>query len=1051
MKKIVILGFMLLTMLGTRAMGQEEITVRGTVTDASDGTTLPGVTITVQGTTVGATTDNEGNYQLQNVPEDAVLVFSFVGMVTEEVPVEGRSVINVEMESALVDLEEMVVVGYGVQQKSVVTAAISSVSAEDIGRSRSTRVEDVLRGQASGISITQSSGQPGDDAQVNIRGIGTINHGDPLYIVDGMALEGGLGNLNPADIESIEVLKDAASAAVYGARAANGVILITTKSGEEGEIQVDYEFSQGFQNPWRKRDVLNATEYMVIMNEMELNDGNAPRYTQEEITQAGEGTDWQDETFNYNAPVQNHQISASGGTERGTYYMAFGYYNDEGIVAGDVGKSNYERYNIRLNNRYDVFRADRDYLNRLTVGINAGYTRALSSGIVTNTEYGSILGSALAFNPTKPVYAEDEATEQEILDRYPNAVRDDEGNLFSIPPSGFQEISNPVAMLHAPTGNQTNEDKIISNMYGELELYEGLTFRSSYGVDLAFWGWDAYAFEYFTAVQGGHNTRSDVHANKNRGFKWQVENVLTYDTSFDDIHQLTVMLGQSAEKYTFSNVGGSNYDLLERDPDRAIIDYGIADPDDQTVYGGTGGFDAQTLASYFGRISYNYDRKYLFQATIRRDGASTFGPENKWALFPSLSAGWIITEEDFMAESPDWLDNIKLRGSWGRNGNHQIEMFGYTSLMAGNQNYYFGSGDHREMQYGTSPARIPNPHLKWEESEQIDIGIEMLLLEGAIALDADYFQKKTDGMLMEQPIPTYVGFQPPLGNTGEMLNSGYEFTLGYRGDTRDFSYNISANATYLENELIDMGNEEGEAIFQTAGAAGIGEFVKGQNGMPFPFFYGYKTDGILQNQEEADEYNATYGENARPGDVRFVDINGDGSIDGDDRTKIGKGMPDWSFGLRMSAQWRNFDAYAFFQGTYGNDIFDLAQRGDIPAMNRPSWVLDRWIGENTSDEIPRMTRENPNRNWRSSDLYIKDGSFVRLRNLQIGYTLPENLVQRAAIQNVRIYVMAENLLTFTAYDGFEPEVASGGITTLGIDRGVYPQARTISLGANISL
>ncbi len=1038
-------------MLGTQAMGQAAITVRGTVTDASDGTTLPGVTVTIQGTTLGTITDSQGDYELRNVPEDAVLVFSFVGMMTEEVPVEGRTVINVALESGVVELEEMVVIGYGAQPKSVVTAAISSVSSEDIERIRSTRVEDVLRGQASGVSITQSSGQPGSDSQVNVRGIGTINFGDPLYIVDGMALEGGLSNLNPADIESIQVLKDAASAAVYGARAANGVILITTKSGVEGEMKVEYDFSFGYQNPWRKRSVLNATEYMVIMNEMELNDGNAPRYTQEEIANAGEGTDWQDETFNYNAPVQNHQINISGGTERGTYFMSFGYYNQEGIVAGDVGKSNYERYNVRLNNRYDVFRADRDFLNRLTVGINAGYTRALSSGIETNTEYGSILGSALAFNPTIPVYVQDEETEQDIMDRYPTAVRDDEGNLFSIPPGGFQEISNPVAMLYAPNGNQTNEDKIISNMFGELELYEGLTFRSSYGVDLAFWGWDAYAYEYFTAVQGGWNTRSDVHSNQNRGFKWQVENVLTYDRLFDDAHQFTFMLGQSAEKYTFRNVGGSNFDLLERDPDKAVINYGIADPDDQTVYGGTGGFDAQTLASYFGRINYNYEWKYMFQATIRRDGASTFGPENKWALFPSFSVGWAITEEDFMADRPDWLENIKLRGSWGRNGNHQIEMFGYTSLMAGNQNYYFGSGDLMTMQYGASPARIPNPHLRWEESEQIDIGLEALFFRGALSFEMDYFRKETDGMLMEQPIPAYVGFQAPLGNTGEMLNSGFEFALGYRGDAGDFSYNISANATYLENELVDMGNAEGEAIFQDAGAAGIGDFVKGQNGMPFPFFYGYVTDGILQTQEEADEYNAQFGENARPGDFRYVDLNGDGSIDGNDRTKIGKAMPDWTFGLRMNVQWRNFDFYAFFQGTYGNDIFDLAQRGDIPAMNRPSWVLDRWIGEGTSDEIPRVTRENPNRNYRSSDFYIKDGSFVRLRNMQIGYTLPEHIVQRAAINRVHIYLMAENLLTFTAYDGFEPEVASGGITTLGIDRGVYPQARTISLGVSISL
>ncbi len=1048
------LGILLLLMWAAFLPAQEAA-VKGIVTSATDGTPIPGVSVIEKGTSIGTVTNVDGEFSI-NSQRGATLVFSFIGMKTVEHKVSGAS-LNVEMEEALTDLDEVIVVGYGVQKKSVVTAAISSVDSEDLERSKPSRIEDVLKGKVSGVQITQSSGQPGADSKVRIRGIGTINNSEPLYIVDGMAVGGGISYLNPTDIASVEILKDAASAAVYGARAANGVILVTTKTGTKGAANVNYDVTYGWQNPWKKKSVLDATEYMVIMNEALHNDGKALRYSPEEIAEAGEGTDWQDATFNYNAPIINHQVSVDGGSERSSYFLSFGYYNQEGIVGGDYGKSNYERYSIRLNNTYELFDYDRLLFSNMRLGVNAGYSRVLSSGIETNSEYGSVLGSAVTFNPTVPVYAEDP---EAVLKKYPTAVTDKDGNVFSTPPSGFQEIANPVGMLNAPTRNQNNEDKFVSTFWAEVDVFEGLKFKSSYGVDLAFWGADGYEFPHFLATQGKNLTRSHVYSNMHRGFTWQVENTLTYNKTFADKHNLNVLLGQSAEEYKLRELYGDDYDLMEYNPDKAVINYAIADRADERVAGGTGGFSSTTLASYFGRVDYNFDEKYMLQATVRRDGASSFGPNNKWAVFPSVSAGWNVTNEDFMQGVTDWLNYLKLRASWGMNGNHRIEMFAYTSLMDGNQNYYFGSGNNSEMQYGSSPSRISNPDLKWEESSQTNIGFDAGLFNNALMLGFDYFKKQTNGMLMAQPIPNYVGKGAPIGNAGDMENSGFEFSLSHKGNVGEFIYHISANATYLKNVLINMGNESGEAIYESADATGVGAFVKGENGEVFPYFYGFKTDGIIQNQTEADEYNTTYGENAQPGDVRFVDIAGasddsgndspDGLITDADRTRIGKGMPDWTYGLTMGAEWKGFDMNMFFQGTYGNDIFDYSQRGDVPAMNRPSWILGRWIGEGTSDHLPRLTNQNTNRNWRSSDLYIKDGSYLRLKNLQLGYTLPASVLSKKFVKRFRVFVSAENLLTFTTYDGFDPEIASGGYTTIGVDRGIYPQARTISLGANIT-
>ncbi len=1043
MKRIL---FILFCSFFSLSLFAQEVSVTGNVTAKEDGQPLPGVSVVIQGTTTGTITDFDGNYTLE-VPSSGTLVFSYIGMKSQTLSVDGRSSINVVLSEDYTDLDEVVVVGYGVQKKSVVTAAISSVSSEEMENSTPTRIEDVMKGRVSGVQITQSSGQPGSDSKVRIRGIGTINNSEPLYIVDGMAVGGGISYLNPSDIESVEVLKDAASAAVYGARAANGVILVTTKKGKSGKASINYDFSYGVQNPWKKKSVLNAKEYMMIMNEGELNDNKAPRYSADQIANAGSGTDWQDETFNYDAPVQSHQISINGGSDNVTYFLSFGYLNQEGIVGGDYGRSNYERYSIRSNTTYNVFEADRSFLNKVKVGVNAGYSRVLSSGIETNSEYGSILGSALTFNPLVPVYAEDPDA---VLAAHPNAVTDENGNVFSIPPAGFQEIANPVAMLNAPTGGENNEDKFVSSFWGEINVVEGLKLKSSYGVDLAFWGADGYEFEHFLATQGKDLTQSHVYSNMHRGFAWQLENTLTYTKKINEKHNFTILLGQSAQEYKVRHLYGDDYDLLESDPRKANIDYAIAPPTEGRVAGGTDGFSNETLASYFGRLDYNFDEKYILQATIRRDGSSSFGPNNKWAIFPSFSVGWNVLNEAFMENVPQWFNYLKLRASWGTNGNNRIGNFAYTSLMDGNQNYYFGTDDDMYMQYGSSPSQLANPDVKWEESEQIDIGFDTRFFNSALSFGFDYFKKTTNGMLNKKPIPGYVGKGAPWANLGDMENSGLEFELGYRGSSGDFSYNISANATYLKNKLISLGNDSGENIYESAGASGVGSYVKGMNGEVFPYFYGYETDGLLQNQAEADEYNAAYGESAMPGDVRFVDLNDDDAITDDDKTKIGKGMPDWTYGFTVGAEWKQFDFNMFWQGSLGNDIFDFSQRGDIPAMNRPSWILDRWTGEGTSNSIPRITNLNNNRNWRSSDLYIKDGSYARLKNIQLGYSLPKALLQKASISRLRVFVSAENLLTITDYDGFDPEVASGGYTTIGIDRGIYPQSRTINIGANIT-
>ena len=1038
---------MLVCFTWTAALAQS-MQIKGTVVSSTDGAPLPGVTVLVKNTTSGAVTDIDGNYSI-NAPADAVLSYSFIGFTTQEVNVNGQTTINVTLIEETEMLEDLVVIGYGVQKKSVVTAAIAKVDADALEFTAPVRVDNALKGLASGVQVTSASGQPGAAAQIRVRGIGTVNNSDPLYIVDGMPIEGGLDYLNPSDIASIEVLKDAASGAVYGARAANGVILVTTKNGKAGQVHANYDFSYGWQSAWKHRDVLNATEYAIMMNEGRINAGMAPIYN--DPYSYGKGTDWQDEVFYDNAPMMSHQASITGGNDRVNYLFSFGYFTQDGIVGGNFDRSNYERLTLRNNNVYTLVDAskERNYLNSIKATSNVSYARIKSKSITANSQWGSPLGSALSLSPILTVYDDngdqlvDYANEPAFTPIYSKS-----GRLYTIAGPDYNEMVNPLASLSLP-GSEGWSHKFVTNFSLEVQLIDNLKFKSSYGVDLSFWGSDGYNKLYYLTANN-NQTNTSVSSSSERGLVWQLENVLMYDKEING-HSFNVLVGQSAKESSSYYLGGTRYNMIDPEGSKPYIDYcnGLAENGEMSVYGGKNA--KATLASMFARAGYSFDERYMAQVTVRRDGSSRFGSNNHYAVFPSFSLGWNLHNESFMENRPEWLATTKVRFSWGKNGNENIGNFGYTVLTSSGNNYIFGSGEN--MTTGVKASSLPNPDLKWEESSQTDVGVDFGFFNNCLTFTVDYYKKKTDGMLMEMNIPSYVGESKPTGNVGKMENSGVEFDLSYKRSFGDVNFHVSGNMTYLKNELIEYGNESGSdnlASFQ-----GTGTITRAENGKPFPFFYGYKTKGLFQNMTEIQSYVNANGDmimpDAKPGDVRFVDVNGDGLIDDNDRTDIGKGMPDWTFGFNVGAEWHGIDFNMMWQGTIGNDVYDATRRTDISSSNLPSWMLGRWTGEGTSNRTPRFVLGD-NVNWVSSDLMVYDGSYLRLKNIQLGYTLPKKLTEKVLVSNFRVYVAAENLLTFTKYHGFDPEigVSNDNSKSTGVDYGAYPQARVYTVGLNIA-
>ena len=1054
----------LAVMVSTMAFAQKE-NFSGTIVD-STGEPIIGATVKVKGTTLGTVSDFDGRFQVA-APAGSTLVITYVGYQAKELKAAADMTITL-IEDAKA-LSEVVVIGYGVQKKSVVTASIAKVSSEDLEGKTHLRAEDALKGLAAGVTVTSSSGQPGSKSMIRIRGIGTINDSNPLYIIDGLATDqNGMELVNPYDIESVEVLKDAASGAIYGARAANGVILVTTKKGKQGKAQINYNFSYGWQSKWRKRDVVGATDYAILQNEKYINGGMAPLYADPyNLTDingnkiVGNGTDWQDLVFNDNAPIMQHDLSISGATEKLNYYLSMGYFQQEGIVGGNYGHSNYDRLTLRSNNSYTLFddSKERNFLNKLVLGANVSYMRVHNTSIDANSTWGSVLGSALYMAPTLPVTVTG-ATADDMVAQFAkyDLFRDANGDPYTIPGyfGSYGEQNNPVAMLQGyPTKNWSQ--KFMPKFTIDLQIWDNIKYHFSYSAEQSFWGSDGATTQKFYLSGNNNSDHTYASAYKGNNSTWQIENTLSYDKTIG-AHSFNVLLGQSATKFKGDELGGGRWDLVN--PQKPSINYSTGDivySEDASgnitgasahfnVYGGP--YTEHRLSSMFARVGYDFDERYMFQATVRRDGSSRFGSNNKYGVFPSFSLGWNIMNENFMEKTRSWLSNMKLRVSWGKNGNDNIGDFLYTTLTSMGSNYYFGKNSN--MTIGSKANRLANPDLKWEESEQTDIGLDFGFFNGALTFTADYFIKKTNGMIIEMPIPSYVGESKPFGNVGDMENSGFEFELGYRGHVGDFNYSIKGNASYLHNELKNLGNDTGFLNY------GINQFSDGgtraENGQPFPFFYGYKTAGVFQNTAEVNAYVNSEGNliqpNAIPGDLRFVDMNGDGQITSDDRTNIGNGTPDWTFGLNLGAEYKGFDFNLFLQGVAGVDVFDATYRQDMVSGNYPSWMLDRWSGEGTSNRVPRLALGD-SKNWVCSDLYVQDGSYLRLKNISLGYTLPRSLTQKVKISRLRMYVMAENLITWTKYWGYDPEIGSGS-TSLGVDYGVYPQARTWTVGFNLS-
>ncbi|HEA20942.1 MAG TPA: SusC/RagA family TonB-linked outer membrane protein [Pricia antarctica] len=1012
-----------------------QFSVSGTVVDV-DGVPLPGASILEKGTTNGATSDFDGNYTISLADENGALTISYIGFKTQEVAVSGQSEIDITLEEDAAGLEEVVVVGYGSQKKSVVTGSISSVKSDDLENQQVTRVEDALKGRASGLTVASTSGAPGVASTVRIRGTTSLNEGasNPLYVVDGVVVgTGGIDYLNSSDIESIEVLKDAASAAIYGARSSAGVILVTTKQGKSGSLKVSYNGYYGLQAPAHQLDLLNATQYAQLINEQSLNSGEEAIFSN--VGAFGQGTDWQKVIFDKSAVVQNNELSISGGSERSTFYTSFGYYNQDGIVASEI--SNFKRYNIRINATHKI----KDWL---TLGHNIGYSNIKSlGGVGGNTNFGGPLSSAIMMDPITPIIETDPGVLSQTPYSNQPVVLDDNGNPYGISPYIAQQVTNPLAYVKTERGNYTWSDDIVGNAFLEISPIEGLTLRSTLGGTLSYAGG-----EFFTPIfyLNSNQNVAQTSFSRNRGkvFNWNLENTLAYNKVLGN-HDFTVLLGQGA--YLDNNNSGlavTYFNLPVETFDEASLNYSTSAEDiDASGYEGI----QHRVNSLFGRLTYNFGEKYLFTGLIRRDGSSRFGENNKYGYFPSASAGWVISKEEFWPFE-NAVQFLKLRASYGVTGNDVLGNFRFLSTVGGGRNYSFGFDNYL---IGYSPDAPANPDLKWEETTQLNLGFDAKILSD-FSLSFDWYRKETNGILQALQLPGYVGATgTSFGNVADMENRGFELEFGYQKQMADFGFEISANGSYLENEVTFLGDGKDFLDGGTTLQSSNYPITRTAVGQPIGAFFGFKTNGIFQTEEEVAGYVGPSGNpiqpDAVPGDFRWTDSNDDGIIDEEDRTFIGNPIPKWNYGLTLKANWKNLDLLVFGQGVSGNDIFQGVRRLDIPTANWQVRSMDRWTGPGTSEVYPRLSLQDGNNNFSNpSDFFLEKGNYFRIKTLQFGFNFPKRLLDNSSLGRLRLYASATNLITLTDYSGFDPEI---GGDSYSIDRAIYPQARSIMLGVNL--
>ena len=1019
---------MLLALVGTLFLlpgsAQSQSTVSGIVTDAS-GEGIAGVAVIVKGTTTGTSTDMKGAYTIRASKSD-VLVFSFLGYKTQEVAVHNRMEIDVRLESDAQLVDEVVVVGYGVQKKSLVTGAISSVKGSALETTGIMRADDALAGKTAGVQVVSNSGQPGSDVQIYIRGIGTNGTATPIYIVDGMAVS-GIEYLNPGDIESIEVLKDAAASAIYGARGGNGVVLITTRRSKDGQWSVNYDFSYGIQNIARKIDVLNAREYAIIQNEAAANSGAMLPFTDEQIASFRQGTDWQEAILNRNAGVQRHNVRVSAGTARSSFNGSASYLNQDGILA--EGKSNFKRYTINLAAEHKLLRND-----ALTVGENVVVSHVKKQSVTQNSSTAGPLVGALNMDPLTPVY-----------DPYQT---DELYGGFGVSKYVSQEVVNPVARIYYSNG-RTLYTTMKGSVFAELKFLNDFRLRGSAGADITWTDGFGYSPMYKLNSTTGNTSANGASQSYDQNRRFSYEGYLTWGHVYDERHDVSAMIGASLLQRSSLSLSASRNDLKIDDEDHAYIS--MATNSSASASGGPG--NPSAIVSFFGRVNYAYDNRYMLTATVRRDGSSRFGPNNRFGTFPSVSVGWNVANESFLRDVR-WLDALKFRASWGQNGNENIGDFAYLATISTyGLGYSFGSQNaNGSLAVGAAPVKVVNPDLKWETSEQTDIGLDVRLF-GCLGLTFDYYVKKTKDLLVTTPVPLMLGNSFPTANAGNVKNSGVEFAVDFQRQFGKWNIAVNGNISYNKNRVTYVGTDTGYVTGSTI--QGItGAVTRMEAGHAMSYFWGYKTLGIFQNQAEIDAWVNSKGvqiqPDARPGDFRYQDTDDNGMIDDNDRVDLGNPFPKVTFGLNVNVSAYGFDLGITSAGQAGNKIFSVLRRPDLTMSNYGAWVLDRWHGEGTSNSIPRVAHNDTNLNWtRPSDFYLRDGDFWRIRNITLGYTV--NIPEKYYLRKVRVFASVDNAFTFTKYDGYDPEVGNGGsILGSGIDRGVYPRPRTVSVGLNLT-
>ena len=1039
----------------------QQINVQGVVYDPS-GETVPGANVSMKSNpAVGTVTDIDGNFSLKASVGD-VLVFTFIGYEPIEYKLTAADTnLKVRFTDSSELLDEVVVVGYGVQKKSVLSSAVSRVTSEELDKGNPTNIQNALKGKVSGVQIISNSGQPGAESKIRIRGTGTVNNSDPLYIVDGMPSESGISHLNPSDIESIEVLKDAASAAIYGARGANGVVLITTKKGTKGKATLNYEFTYGIQNPSKKVDLLGSADYQMLMNEMAANAGKDPYFP----TVSSVNTDWQKELQNKNAPIMNHKVSLSGGTDNSTYYASFGYVKQEGIYA--KGHADYERYNVRLNyNNVLLDTKSRNWLNKISFGAIASYSKSIQTGnTIGNSEAAGLITSMNMLPPTEPVYQTDPAILEQYAVTYPNHVIAPNGLAYNI--IEMREITNPLAAMQVSHNQRTMPQNFGANFNLDVDLLPGLKFKTIYGAE-----WVFNSIKNVTPVYElnatSKNATSKVEDKKRESSYWQWENVLSYTKSFGR-HNIGALFGTSMSSYHYSNLEAEDYNLLVVDIDKGYIDTATAPEEQSKVWGGA---EDHRIASIFGRINYNYDEKYLFEAVVRRDGSSNFGAGNRWGTFPSASLAWRLSEEEFI-KNLGLFNNLKLRFGWGQTGNAgnatnlSVEQITSQYMM-----YYWWKNGATVTAPGLAKEVEVDTNLKWETNEQFNVGLDLGFFNNKLNITMDYFIRSAKDLLLYKAVRPSTGFESVYTNAGEIRNRGFEFSINYNTQIgKDWSINATLTGSTLKNEAVNVGDDIFESSNVDTGYYWDNYSIT-RNGYPVGSFYGWVVEGIFQNQAEIDAANAAaaaatngstqyyqFGNNAvKPGDYKYKDINGDGYVNDDDRTILGNGYPTFNFGLTLGVNYKAFDFSANIYGVFGQDILSYSAARLNTIYNARSgyqnclvdYMENAWSEQNPTGIYSRLTRDDQNHNVRVSNIYVKNGNFVKIGNVQLGYTLPKNWVKAARMENVRVYLGIDNLATISGYNKYgNPEIGNSSVLQTGFDYGRYPFPRTYNIGLSV--